>query len=68
MAVSTTGGFGASNDLGLGGSLSQQVTDQTEEQKKRRKLGMTPLAVNSSAAAQLLGLSGLGGPLGAGGR
>lgn len=65
MAISS--GFGAPLDLGLGSSLSQQVTDQTEEQKKKRKLGLPPLAVNSSAVEQLFGMSGLGG-FGAGGR
>lgn len=27
---------GAADDLGLGGQLSQQVTDETEEQRKKR--------------------------------
>lgn len=44
-------GLGAAFDLGLGNTLSQQTKDQTEEEKKRRRLGLAP----GSAAAALFG-------------
>jgi hypothetical protein len=30
-------------DLGLGDALSEQQRDETEEQKRRRRLGLSPL-------------------------
>lgn len=47
----------ASSDLGLGSTLSQQVKDQTDEEKKRRQMGLSQL---QSPAAQML----LGNPFG----
>lgn len=41
----------AASDLGLGASLSQQVQDQTEEEKRKKALG---LSVLQSPAAQML--------------
>lgn len=32
-----------SNGFGLGSNLSQQVNDETEEEKRKRKLGMSVL-------------------------
>lgn len=43
----------ASSDLGLGSTLSQQVKDETDEEKKRRQMGLSQL--QSPAAAMLLG-------------
>lgn len=54
-------GFGAPTDLGLGGALSGQVKDETEEEKRKRLLGMS--ALQSPAAAMLLG-GGLGSGMG----
>lgn len=61
--------FGAASaDLGLGGVLGDQVTDETEEQKRRKRLGLSPLAQGSRAASDLFGL-GAKPPLGmSGGR
>ena len=42
----------AASDLGLGSNLSQQVQDETEEEKRKRKLGMSLL---QGGAAQTLG-------------
>lgn len=33
-------GMSAGTDLGLGSSLADQVTDETDEEKKRKKLGL----------------------------
>jgi hypothetical protein len=43
----------ASMDLGLGNQLPQQVKDETEEEKKKRQMGMS--AMQSPAAQMLLG-------------
>ncbi len=48
----------AAMDLGLGNQLPQQVADQTEEEKRKKRLGMS--AMQSPAAQMLLG-GGLGG-------
>ena len=50
MAIS---GMGAASDLGFGAALSQQVKDETEEEKKKRMVGMS--ALQSPAAQMLLG-------------
>lgn len=47
----------ATVDLGLGSNLTQQVQDETDEEKRRRRLGLSPL--QSQAASMLLG--GMGG-------
>ena len=49
----------ASADLGLGSNLQQQVQDETEEERKKRLMGLSSL---QSPAAQML----LGGASGAG--
>jgi len=56
----------ASSDLGLGGLLDRQTQDETEEEKRRKRLGLSSLAANSPAAQQLFGFgkSGAGGPFG----
>lgn len=46
-------GPGAVMDLGLGSALSQQVKDETDEEKKRRQMGMSPL--QGMASQMLLG-------------
>jgi hypothetical protein len=48
----------ASMDLGLGNQLTQQVKDETEEERKKKMLGFS--ALQSPAAQMLLG-GGLGG-------
>lgn len=52
-------------DLGLGTTLSDQRDQETEEEKRRKKLAMTPLAANSPAAQSLFGV-GAGGMSGLG--
>lgn len=45
-------GISASADMGLGSNLQQQVQDQTEEEKRKKRLGMSAL---QGSAAQMLG-------------
>lgn len=58
--------MGAATDLGLGSALSQQVKDQTEEERKRRQmLGIGPMQQQQGTAAQMLlgggfGMTGVG--------
>lgn len=52
----------ASSDLGLGNMLQDQTDDETEEEKRKKRLGLS--ATQSLAAQQLFG-PGAGG---AGGR
>jgi hypothetical protein len=40
-------GLSAATDLGLGSSLSDQVKDETEEEKRRKRLGLDSPAVQS---------------------
>lgn len=55
-------GFAAADlGFGLGGALRDQVKDETDEEKKRRQAGMSPLQM---PAAQML----LGGGMGYGDR
>lgn len=54
----------ASGDLGFGSTLSQQVQDETEEEKRKKRLGMSPL--QSQAAQMLLGSGGGYGMTGVG--
>jgi hypothetical protein len=55
----------AANDLGLGDNLGQQQVDETEEEKRRKKLlGLSAGAGNSPAVSQLFGLSGGAGGAG----
>lgn len=51
MATQNSQGLSAASDLGLGSSLSQQVQDETDEEKRKRALG---LSVMQSPAAQML--------------
>lgn len=53
-------GLGAVSDLGLGDMLGQQVAGETEEERKKRLLGMQEQgkASGSPAAMQLLGGAG----------
>lgn len=53
----------AVSDLGLGSLLGQQTKDETEEEKRRKKLGLSALQ-DSSAAAQLFGFGKVGGNAG----
>lgn len=57
MPMQQNRGLSAATDLGLGNSLSQQVQDETDEEKRRKALG---LSVMQSPAAQML----LGGGFG----
>jgi hypothetical protein len=52
-------GGGAAGDLGLGDMLSQQVSGETEEQRKKRMAQMAMTKTMSPAAISLLG--GYGG-------
>lgn len=60
--MSMLGSFmgGAAGDLGLGSALSQQVKDETDEEKKRRQMGLSALQ-QGSAAQMLLGNYGMTG-------
>lgn len=49
----------ASGDLGFGSTLSQQVSDETDEEKRKKKLGLSPL--QNQAAQMLLGGMGTAG-------
>jgi hypothetical protein len=51
----------ATTDLGLGDQLPQQVQDETEEERKRRALGLSPMLAQSPAVASLFGLGGARG-------
>lgn len=43
----------AASDLGLGTSLSDQVKDETDEERKKRQMGLSTL--QSQASALLIG-------------
>lgn len=62
MASRSSSGFGAglsaATDLGLGGQLADQVKGETEEEKRKRMLG---LSVTQSPAAQMLLGNGMSG-------
>lgn len=45
-------GLSAAGDLGLGANLASQVADETEEERRRRQLG---LAQRSDAVSALFG-------------
>ena len=52
-------GVSASTDLGFGGAgLAQQLKDETEEERKKRQLGLS--AMQTPGASVMLGL-GAGG-------
>lgn len=53
MALGNPLSGNAASDLGLGSMLSQQVKDETDEEKKRRQLGLS--ALQGPAAQMLLG-------------
>lgn len=53
-------GLGAALDLGLGGQLSQQVADQTDEQRRKRLAEMKGGVMSSPAVVSLLGGYGAG--------
>ncbi len=50
----------ASSDLGLGGMLDRQTLDETEEEKRKKRLGLSSMAANSPAAQQLFGFGKTG--------
>ena len=54
-------GGGAAADLGLGTMLGDQQKNETEEQRKKRLLGLTPMAAQSPGVASLFGMGGMGG-------
>ena len=61
--------YSAASDLGLGTMLGDQTKDMTEEERRRRRLGLSPLGAGASPAVQsLFGLTGVASPGGAGGR
>ena len=53
MAGTQNQGLSAAGDLGLSNSLAGQVQDETEEEKRKRRLGLS--ALQGSAAQMLLG-------------
>lgn len=53
MAATQNQGLSAAGDLGLGSALSSQVQGETEEEKRKRRLGLS--ALQGSAAQMLLG-------------
>lgn len=58
-------GFGVAADLGLGNALSQQVTDATEEERRRRRQGLSLMnSAFSPAVASLFPGMGKGLPTG----
>lgn len=58
MSGGTLGTLGAAGDLGLGDMLSNQRIDETEEERKRRLLGLSQNK-GSAAAQQLFGMTGV---------
>jgi len=60
MATSLMQPLGAASDLGLGSMLGNQQQDETEEEKRKRKLGMSPLTQNSLAVQTLFGAGNTG--------
>jgi hypothetical protein len=59
MPSATTSALSAaSGDLGFGSTLSQQVDDESEEEKRRKRLGLSTM--QSPAAQMLLGGNGYG--------
>jgi len=65
MALPGTMGLGVSSDLGLGGQLSQQVQDETDEERKKRMAQMQQQSLlgpaGSLAVTSLFGGPGRGG-------
>lgn len=53
MLPANNTGLSAANDLGLGSQLTGQVQDETEDEKRRKRLGLS--ALQSPAAQMLLG-------------
>ena len=51
-AAGTALGLGSGTDMGLGSQLPQQVKDETEEEKRKKRLGMS--ALQSPAGQALL--------------
>lgn len=51
-------GISAETDLGLGSNLSQQVEDDTDEEKKKRQMGLSSLQ-NGAAQALGFGMTGV---------
>ena len=51
----------AANQLGLGTGLTDQLSTETEEQKKKRLLGLSPYAAASPGVASLFGMGGTSG-------
>ena len=57
-------GTGSVTDLGLGTSLADQTKDDTEEERKRRRLmglGLGSAGMATPQVSQLFGLGGIGG-------
>lgn len=57
-------GTGSVTDLGLGTSLSDQTKDETDEEKRRKRLmglGLGSAGMATPAVSQLFGLGGIGG-------
>jgi hypothetical protein len=50
--------FSAFGDLGLGNALQQQTADQVEEEKRKKRLGLSQLSQGSPSVQQLLGMGG----------
>jgi hypothetical protein len=48
----------AFGDLGLGDALTRQREDETEEEKRRKRLGLSQMSQGSPSVQQLLGMGG----------
>lgn len=53
MLPASNQGLSAAFDLGMGSQLSGQMQDETEEEKRKKRLGLS--AMQSPAAQMLLG-------------
>jgi hypothetical protein len=61
MAASQTSQSMSGDQLGLGNTLTDQLAGETEEQRKKRLLGLSPYAAASPGVASLFGLGGTSG-------
>jgi hypothetical protein len=55
MPMNIPSAFG---DLGLGSALQQQTADQIEEERRKKRLGLSQLSQGSPSVQQLLGMGG----------
>ena len=60
MMAKPYGGSTVAADLGLGSLLKDQVADETEEQKRKRRLGLSPMAKDSAAVGSIFDFGNTG--------